>query len=78
MSGVAKLKFEILNSIGDNYLTWCMHIQLHLKSEGLEDTLNMNKKDAPKANEEVTTMILIRQHLHQTFCYPKLNMIGNI
>ncbi|XVF86293.1 hypothetical protein PTKIN_Ptkin18bG0028300 [Pterospermum kingtungense] len=66
MSGVAKPKFEILDPTKENYLSWYVDIQLHLQSEALKDTLTKTEKDAPKAKEEATAMILILQHLHQT------------
>ena len=61
MANIEKPKFNILDVSGNNYLSWCLYVELHLQSQGLVETL----AESGKYNEKnkANTLIFIRCHL---------------
>ena len=61
MANIEKPKFNILDVSGNNYLLWCLDVELYLQDQGLVETLvedgDYTKKD--KAN----ALIFIHRHL---------------
>ena len=49
MANIEKPKFNILDVNGNNYLFWCLDVELHLQGQGLVETLvvadKYNEKD---------------------------------
>ena len=39
MTNIEKPKFNILDVSGNNYLSWCLDVELHLQVQGLVETL---------------------------------------
>ena len=65
MANIDKFKFNILDVSENNYLSWCLDVELHLQGQGLVETLvedgDYTEKD--KAN----ALIFIRRHLPDAF-----------
>ena len=61
MANIEKLKFNILDVSGNNYLFWCLDVELHLQGQGLVETLVESGKYNEK--DEANALIFIRRHL---------------
>ena len=61
MANIKKLKFNILDVNGNNYLFWCLDVELHLQGQRLVETLveDADYTEKDKAN----ALIFIRRHL---------------
>ncbi|KAK6141942.1 hypothetical protein DH2020_024315 [Rehmannia glutinosa] len=63
MAGIEKQKFQILDTTGENYLSWCLDIKLHLQGQDLAKTLKAVKIEEAVVKDEANAMIFIRHHL---------------
>ena len=61
MTNIEKPKFNILDVSGNNYLSWCLDVELHLQGQGLVETL-VEDEDYIEKNE-VNVLIFICPHL---------------
>ena len=61
MANIEKPKFNILDVSGNNYLSWCLDVELHLQGQGLVETLVVTGKYNEK--DEANALIFIRRHL---------------
>ena len=61
MTNIEKSKFNILDVSGNNYLSWCLDVELYLQGQGLVETLTESGKYNEK--DEVNVLIFIRRHL---------------
>ena len=63
MPNIEKLKFQILEMNGANYLSWCLDIELHLQGLGFAESLVVNGKTNEK--DKANALIFIHHHLHE-------------
>ena len=61
MANIEKPKFNILDVSANNYLSWCLDVELHLQEQGLVETLAVTGKYNEK--DEANALIFIRRHL---------------
>ena len=61
MANIEKPKFNILDVSGNNYLSWCLDVELHLQGQGLVETLGEDGDYTEK--DEANTLIFIHRHL---------------
>ena len=64
MANIEKPKFHILEVSGNNYLSWCLDMKMHLQGQGLAKAI----KDAgtTDAKDKANALIFIRRHLHMS------------
>ena len=62
MSNLTKLKINALDITGNNYMTWAVGAKMHLRGNGLLETIESSKtvSDEKKAK----AMIFLRHHIH--------------
>ncbi|KAF8099174.1 hypothetical protein N665_0248s0004 [Sinapis alba] len=62
MSNLTKLEINALDITGNNYMTWAVGAKMHLRGNGLLDTIDSSKtvSDEKKAK----AMIFLRHHIH--------------
>ncbi|XP_034218929.1 uncharacterized protein LOC117630295 [Prunus dulcis] len=63
MANLAKLEFVALDLSGDNYLSWVLDAKIHLRANGLGQTI-VDENDA-SPEENVKAMIFLRRHIHE-------------
>jgi hypothetical protein len=63
MTILEKLHFKALSIDGLNYLSWCLEVEAHLASKGLEDTVSTNSQ--PTLQQKAQSLILISHHLEE-------------
>ena len=61
MAKIEKSKFNIFDVSGNNYLSWCLDVELHIQGQGLVKTLVENGKSTE--NDEANELIFICHHL---------------
>ena len=61
MANIEKPKFNILDVSGNNYLSWCLDVELHLQGQGLVETLAEDRDYTEK--DEANALIFICRHL---------------
>ena len=61
MANIKKPKFNILDVSGNNYLSWCLDVELHLQGQWLVGILVVAGKYNEK--DEANALIFIRRHL---------------
>ena len=61
MANIEKPKFNILNVSENNYLSWCLYVELHLQGQGLVETLVEDGDYIEK--DEANELIFILHHL---------------
>ena len=61
MANIEKPKFNIIDVNRNNYLSWCLDVELHLQGQGLVETLVVAGKYNEK--DEANALIFIRRHL---------------
>ncbi|KAK6150964.1 hypothetical protein DH2020_015896 [Rehmannia glutinosa] len=64
MAGIEKQKFQICDTTGDNYLSWCLDVKLHLQGQDLDKTLKPIKIKEAVVKDEANAMIFISHHLY--------------
>ncbi|XP_017972807.1 PREDICTED: uncharacterized protein LOC108661337 [Theobroma cacao] len=64
VANIEKPKFHILEVSGNNYLSWCLDVELHFQGQGLANAIIIdgNANDKDKAN----VLIFIRRHLYES------------
>ena len=64
MTNIEKPKFHILEVSGNNYLFWCLDMEMHLQWQDLTNTI---KEDGTSnAKDKTNAIIFIRRHLHES------------
>ncbi|KAI5350505.1 hypothetical protein L3X38_003396 [Prunus dulcis] len=63
MANLAKLEFAALDLSGDNYLSWVLDAKIHLRANGLEQTIVYENDALPEENAKA--MIFLRLHIHE-------------
>ncbi|BBH02975.1 transposable element gene [Prunus dulcis] len=63
MANLAKLEFAALDLSGDNYLSWVLDAKIHLRANGLGQTIVDENDALPEENAKA--MIFLRRHIHE-------------
>ncbi|KAI5318990.1 hypothetical protein L3X38_038698 [Prunus dulcis] len=63
MANLAKLEFAALDLSGDNYLSWVLDAKIHLRANGLGQTIVDENDASPEENAKA--MIFLRRHIHK-------------
>ncbi|XP_034227504.1 uncharacterized protein LOC117636893 [Prunus dulcis] len=63
MANLAKLEFAALDLSGDNYLSWVLDAKIHLRANGLGQTIVDENYASPEENAKA--MIFLRRHIHE-------------
>ncbi|KAI5353592.1 hypothetical protein L3X38_006486 [Prunus dulcis] len=63
MVNLVKLEFDALDIFGDNYLSWVLDAKIHLRANGLEQTIVDGNNASPEEN--ANAMIFLRRHIHE-------------
>ncbi|BBG99331.1 Disease resistance protein CC-NBS-LRR class family, partial [Prunus dulcis] len=63
MANLAKLEFAALDLSGDNYLSWVLDAKIHLRANGLGQTIVDENDASPEENAKA--MIFLRRHIHE-------------
>ncbi|KAI5348951.1 hypothetical protein L3X38_001838 [Prunus dulcis] len=63
MTNLTKLEFATLDISGDNYLSWVLNAKIHLRANGLEQTIVDGNDASPEEN--VKSMIFLCRHIHE-------------
>ena len=61
MANIEKPKFNIFDVSGNNYLSWCLDIELHIQRQGIIETLAEDGKSNEK--DEANVLIFVHRHL---------------
>lgn len=59
---MAKLDIFALDISGNNYMTWASNARMHLRSNGLLDTIDQSKTTSDE--DKAKAMVFLRHHLH--------------
>ncbi|KAI5349917.1 hypothetical protein L3X38_002808 [Prunus dulcis] len=63
MANLAKLEFAALDLSGDNFLSWVLDAKIHLRANGLGQTIVDENNASPEENAKAT--IFLRRHIHE-------------
>ncbi|BBN68328.1 transposable element gene [Prunus dulcis] len=63
MANLAKLEFAALDLSGDNFLSWVLDAKIHLRANGLGQTIVDENNASPEENAKA--MIFLRRHIHE-------------
>ncbi|KAI5317547.1 hypothetical protein L3X38_037254 [Prunus dulcis] len=63
MANLAKLEFAALDLSGDNFLSWVLDAKIHLRANGLGQTIVDENDASPEENAKA--MIFLRRHIHE-------------
>ncbi|KAI5332275.1 hypothetical protein L3X38_022404 [Prunus dulcis] len=63
MTNLAKLEFAALDLSGDNFLSWVLDAKIHLRANGLGQTIVDENNASPEENAKA--MIFLRRHIHE-------------
>lgn len=61
MTSIEKLNFVALRTDGKNYLSWSLHVEAHLTTKDLQDTITMDVKIM--LQQKAKALVFIRHHL---------------
>ena len=64
MANIEKPKFHILEVSGNNYLSWCLDMEMHLQGEDLANAIT--EEGTSNARDKENALIFIRRHLHES------------
>ena len=64
MENIEKPKFHILEVSGNNYLSWCLDMEMHL--QGLDLANAITEDGTSNAKDKENALIFIRRHLHES------------
>ena len=64
MENIEKPKFYILEVSGNNYLSWCLDMEMHLQGQDLANTIT--KDGTSNAKDKANALIFIRRHFHES------------
>ena len=62
MANIEKPKFNIIDVSGNNYLSWCLDVELHLQGQGLVETLAVTGKYNEKDEANALIFILMTEN----------------
>ena len=65
MANIEKPKFHILEVSGNNYLSWCLNMEMHLQGQDLANAITENETSNAKDRANALN-IFIRRHLHES------------
>ncbi|XP_034203909.1 uncharacterized protein LOC117618453 [Prunus dulcis] len=63
MANLAKLEFAALDLSRDNFLSWVLDAKIHLRANGLGQTIVDENNASPEENAKA--MIFLRRHIHE-------------
>ena len=63
MTNLAKFEFVALDITGKNYMSWILHVEMHLKSMGLIDIIKENNNTS--LQDKTKSIIFLRRHLDE-------------
>lgn len=58
------VEFEVLDISGENYLTWVIDVETHLRTKGLLNTIKKSKESSHEDKTQAHTFII--EHLHKS------------
>jgi len=64
MTNIEKPKFHILEVSGNNYLSWCLDMEMHLQEQGLANAIT--EDGTSNAKDKANVLIFICSHLHES------------
>ena len=64
MENIEKSKFHILEVSENNYLSWCLDMEMHLQGQDLANAIT--KDGTSNAKDKANALIFIRRHLHES------------
>ena len=64
MANIEKPKFHILEVSGNNYLSWCLDMEMHLQGQDLANAIT--EDGISNAKDKANALIFIRRHLHES------------
>ena len=64
MANIEKPKFHILEVSRNNYLSWCLDMEMHLQGQDLANTIT--EDGTSNAKDKANALIFIRRHLHES------------
>ena len=64
MANIENPKFHILEVSGNNYLSWCLDMEMHLKGQDLANAIT--EDGTSNAKDKANALIFIRCHLHES------------
>ena len=64
MTNIEKPKFHILEVSGNNYLSWCLDMEMYLQEQDLANAITEDKTS--NAKDKANALIFIRRHLHES------------
>ena len=64
MTNIEKPKFHILEVSGNNYLSWCLDMEMHLQGQDLANAIT--EDETSNAKDKANALIFIRRHLHES------------
>ena len=64
MANVENPKFHILEVSGNNYLSWCLDMEMHLQGQDLANAIT--EDGTSNAKDKANALIFIRRHLHES------------
>ena len=64
MTNIEKPKFHILEVSGNNYISWCLDMEMHLQGQDLANAIT--EDGTSNAKDKENALIFIRRHLHES------------
>ena len=64
MANIERPKFHILVASGNNYQSWCLDMEMHLKWQDLANAIT--EDGTSNAKDKANVLIFIRRHLHES------------
>ena len=64
MANIEKPKLHILEVSGNNYLSWCLDMEMHLQGQDLANAIT--EDGTSNAKDKANALIFIRRHLHES------------
>ena len=64
MENIEKPKFHILEVSGNNCLSWCLDMEIHLQGQDLANAITEDRTS--NAKDKANALIFIRRHLHES------------
>ena len=64
MENIEKPKFHILEVSGNNYLSWCLDMEMYLQGQDLANAITEDRTS--NAKDKANALIFIRRHLHES------------
>ena len=64
MANIEKPKFHILEVSGNNYLSWCLDMEMHLQGQSLANAII--EDGTSNAKYKANALIFIHRHFHES------------